>query len=80
MESLILALSQKLNNLEDESLLNSQTIKNLARAQKFTLQKIGVVRYSPFAEPGGGNYSFSLALLDAHNNSLDASGGSVFLN
>jgi hypothetical protein len=33
------------------------------------VQKVGVVRYSPFND-GGGNYSFSLALLNAHDSGV----------
>lgn len=69
LENLIFLLEQRLKNLENESLLNSQIIKNLQKTLSFTVQKIGVVRYSPFAD-GGGSYSFSLALLNAQDSGV----------
>ena len=33
------------------------------------MQKVGVVRFNPF-DDGGGNFSFSLALLDGHDNGV----------
>ncbi len=70
LEDVILSLTQQLKSLEQETLLNSGEIKNLRETLGFTVQKIGIVRYSPFAEIGGGNYSFSLALLNAHNSGV----------
>ena len=69
LESLILLLERKIKNLENESQLASSEIKNLQGALNFTVQKVGLVRDSPFAD-GGGNYSFSLALLNAHNSGV----------
>jgi len=69
LESIILQVEQKIKNLENESLLSSREIKNLQGALSFTIQRVGLVRYSPFAD-GGGNYSFSLALLDGHNSGI----------
>ena len=70
LENVILSLDQKLKSLEQESFLHSGEIKSLREALGFTVQKIGIVRYSPFGESGGGNYSFSLALLNAHNSGV----------
>lgn len=70
LESAILHLEQQIKNLESESLLASTEIRNLQTALSFTVQKVGLVRYNPFAERQGGNYSFSLALLDAHNSGI----------
>ncbi len=45
----------------------SQEIEDLKKEQKFSIQKIGIVRYNPFSEVGG-DQSFSIALLDGNNN------------
>lgn len=45
--------------------LSQETIKQAG----FHIQKIGLVRFNPFSETGG-NQSFTLALLDDHNNGL----------
>ncbi len=70
LESLVLLLQQKIKNLENESLHASGEIKNLQKTLGFAVQKIGLIRYNPFEERQGGNYSFSLALLDSHNNGI----------
>jgi hypothetical protein len=44
-------------------------IKKLENNLGFAVQKMGLVRYSPFAD-GGGNYSFSLALLNQHDSGI----------
>jgi len=44
----------------------SQEIENLKKEQKFSIQKVGIVRFNPFSEVGG-NQSFSVALLDGNN-------------
>jgi hypothetical protein len=52
------------------SLSSNQTLEqNLGKLKNnfaFSVQKIGIVRFNPFAD-GGGNFSFSIALLNAHN-------------
>lgn len=42
-------------------------ISRLDRIAQKSFQKIGVIRYNPFKD-GGGDQSFSIALLDAQNN------------
>lgn len=46
-----------------------KTIDELRREDHFHLQKIGLVRYNPFAETGG-NQSFCLAVMDNEDNGL----------
>ena len=41
--------------------------EGLEKDNFFNLQKIGLVRFNPFAETGG-DQSFSLAVLDGHSN------------
>jgi hypothetical protein len=47
----------------------SQGLEELNKKSRFSLQKVGVVRFNPFPEVGG-NQSFSIALLDENNNGL----------
>jgi hypothetical protein len=42
---------------------------DLKKENLYNIQKIGLVRYNPFAETGG-NQSFCLSLLDGNNNGL----------
>ena len=44
-------------------------VKKLEKENLYNIQKIGLVRFNPFAEVGG-NQSFSLALLDGENSGL----------
>lgn len=44
----------------------SEEIENLKKENKFSIQKVGMVRFNPFSEVGG-NQSFSMALLDGNN-------------
>lgn len=65
LEALIMAIQDNIKNLEAENLVASNAINELEQVSKLSIQKIGLVRYSPFLD-GGGNYSFSLALLNHH--------------
>lgn len=62
----ILSLFKKLEkNFEKLSL----ELENLKKESKFSVQKIGIVRFNPFSEVGG-DQSFSIALLDGNNNGV----------
>lgn len=69
LEEVIMQLTQRTASLEDEMLAASKEIQNLETTLGFAVQKVGLVRYSPFAD-GGGNYSFSLALLNRHDSGI----------
>jgi len=43
--------------------------KELEDLKKFSIQKVGIVRFNPFKEVGG-NQSFSIALLDGNDNGI----------
>jgi len=47
----------------------SRELENLKEASKFSVQKVGMVRFSPYKEVGG-DQSFSIALLDADNSGI----------
>ena len=69
LESVIHSLR---NNLESGNKRQEDIEQDLAQLRKdfgFAVQKLGLVRFNPF-EDGGGNFSFSLALLDAHDSGL----------
>ncbi len=69
LEEALMQLIQRTTSLEDEMLAASGEIKKLENSLGFAVQKMGLVRYSPFAD-GGGNYSFSLALLNQHDSGI----------
>lgn len=66
LEDVIKQLRDEINqNKQHQSDLES-ALKNLNHSASFAMQKLGMVRFNPF-EDGGGNFSFSLALLDLHD-------------
>jgi hypothetical protein len=52
--------------LRQEHIVLEQALSLLQEHFGFALQKIGIVRFNPFGDDGG-NFSFSVALLDGHN-------------
>ncbi len=47
----------------------SEELENLKKENKFSVQRVGVVRFNPFKEIGG-DQSFSAALLDGNNDGI----------
>ncbi len=47
----------------------SKELENLKKESKFSVQKVGVIRFNPFKNLGG-NQSFSVALLDGNNDGI----------
>ncbi len=66
LEAVIYGLRQELNALGQQHLTLDHTLAVLQQEFNFAVQKIGLVRFNPF-DDGGGNFSFSLALLNGHN-------------
>lgn len=58
-----------LKNLEKNFEKFSEDLEDLKKESKFSIQKIGIVRFNPFSEVGG-DQSFSIALLDGNNSGL----------
>lgn len=58
-----------LKKLEKDFAKLSKDLENLKKANKFSLQKMGIVRFNPFSEVGG-DQSFSIAILDDNNDGL----------
>jgi len=46
-----------------------KTVADLTRDGEFHMSRIGLVRFNPFSDTGG-SQSFTLAILDGHNNGL----------
>ena len=53
-------------NLEKDFEKISEELENLKKENKFSIQKVGLVRFNPFSEVGG-NQSCSFALLDGND-------------
>ncbi len=47
----------------------SNKMEELKKNNKFSIQRIGIVRFNPFKESGG-DQSFSIALLDGNKNGV----------
>jgi len=58
---------EQFRKLEKDHLALVQELADLKEKNKKNLKKRGMVRFNPFAEVGG-DQSFSIALLDSHNN------------
>ena len=58
-----------LGNLDKRIEVISKELENLKKESKFSVQRVGMVRYNPFSEVGS-NQSFSVALLDGSNNGI----------
>lgn len=69
LETAINALTDNLHQLSQQQLTLEQHVQKLQSNFQMAVQKVGVVRFNPFAD-GGGNFSFSIALLDGHNTGL----------
>lgn len=67
-ENLKEILSQ-FKDLEKDFAKLSAELENLKKESKFSVQKIGVVRFNPFSEVGS-DQSFSIALLDGNNDGI----------
>lgn len=63
LEEILLALHNGQQSLKSEQTAFAQNLQQLYNQLAFAVQKIGVVRFNPF-EGSGGNFSFSVALLD----------------
>ena len=69
LETLMENLHQSQEGLSNQQLASARQIALLEEQLQQTIQKVGVVRFNPF-DDGGGNFSFSIALLDGHNNGM----------
>ncbi len=66
LEHILNSLAADFRQLQSQQTALEQTLLKLKKDFGFAVQKIGVVRFNPFAD-GGGNFSFTLALLNGHD-------------
>jgi hypothetical protein len=66
LEQVINSLVKSYHDLERRQTVLEQNLLQLKTNSNLAVQKVGVVRFNPFAGSGG-NFSFSIALLDGHN-------------
>ena len=69
LEALIYALQNELKDGRQQQDILEQNLQQLKDKMTFAIQKVGLIRFNPFND-GGGNFSFTLALLDDHNNGV----------
>jgi hypothetical protein len=69
LESVIESLRQELEDSRERQLVTENSLKILRQNFSFSIQKVGMVRFNPFGD-GGGNFSFTIALLDQHNSGV----------
>jgi hypothetical protein len=66
LEDVILTLKDQLKDSLDQQDRLEQELISLKTNSSYAVSKIGLVRFNPFSGSGG-NFSFSLAILDSHN-------------
>lgn len=69
LEDVIMGIETELISGQERQKIIEESLNNLRTESQFAISQLGLVRFNPF-EDGGGNFSFSLALLDGHNNGL----------
>jgi hypothetical protein len=69
LENVIYGLKQELQSSQEHQKFLESTLTELRQQSTFAVQRVGLVRFNPFND-GGGNFSFSLALLDSHNTGI----------
>lgn len=69
LENVIRTLEADLANEKEKLEQTQEKLDTLKQAFALSIQKLGLVRFNPF-EDGGGNFSFSLALLDENNSGV----------
>ncbi len=69
LETIIENLGLQQQSLANEQAHTASQVAKLFEQTSFAIQKVGLVRFNPF-DDGGGNFSFTLAILDAHNTGI----------
>lgn len=62
-------LLSQFKDLKEKFIKVSKELRGLKKSNKFSVQKVGVVRFNPFRETGG-DQSFSISLLDGNNDGV----------
>ena len=66
LEQVLQALYANLDHLSGQHTALEKKTAAMDEQSQFAVQKVGMVRFNPFGD-GGGNFSFTLALLNNHN-------------
>lgn len=69
LQDIVLKHKQTLLNHNKNLKELGKILAELVENNRFNVQKVGLIRFNPFADTGG-NISFALALLDGHNNGI----------
>ena len=69
LELVIDGIVRNVNQIGEHQAVLEQALVHLKNNFEFSVQKVGLVRFNPFAD-GGGNFSFSLALLNGQDSGL----------
>jgi Protein of unknown function (DUF4446) len=69
LENVIYSLKQELKNSRAQEDALGKALMDLKSKTAFAIQRVGLVRFNPFND-GGGNFSFTLALLDDYNSGV----------
>jgi hypothetical protein len=69
LEDVFLSLTSQIQSIVSEQKVTEDKLGELEYRLGLTVQKVGVVKFNPFSDSGG-NFSFSLALLDQHNSGV----------
>jgi len=69
LEDVIYSLKRELENSRAQEEVLDRALLELKNKTAFAIQRVGLVRFNPFND-GGGNFSFTLALLDDYNSGV----------
>lgn len=69
MEPVLMSIMQNVEHLEKKQESAQVYMSQMREQLGFAVQRVGIIRYNPFAESGG-NFSFSIALLNEHSTGL----------
>jgi len=69
LENVIYSLKRELENSRAQEDVLDRALLELKNKTAFAIQRVGLVRFNPFND-GGGNFSFTLALLDDYNSGV----------
>lgn len=59
----------RFKNLEENFEKLSRELDKIREEARFSIQKVGIIRFNPFSDAGG-DQSFSIALLDGNNDGV----------
>ncbi len=69
LEEILNSQNKNLKTVQDKIRALKDSVKKLEEKLDFTVQKVNIVRFNPFADEGG-DQSFSIALLDRHKSGV----------